>query len=204
MLFQHDRGTPTAIMRLRAGRQWPGKPQKGGQCSPNAISGPGNWDRCCAVVPTYRYDNFQRYNYKANAADLAPKVKHLHCIEVRRLKIATAFCGLSLLFSTVQAKSLPTPILPGTTWYWQLSGKAIISHGAATLYDIDLEKSSPALIKRLQDAGHMVICYFSAGGDEPRRSAAGRCQQWLRIASSALSPLLEIRSGAAPPRWAGW
>jgi hypothetical protein len=90
------------------------------------------------------------------------------------MKLSSASLCLSLLFSTVQAQSLPTPIPPGTAWYWQLSGKVIDSHDAAKLYDIDLEEDSVALNKRLHDAGHTVICYFSAGSYEPWRSDASQ------------------------------
>ncbi len=100
------------------------------------------------------------------------------------MKLASAFLDFALLVSTVQAQSLPTPIpagttrpgapLHGTSWYWQLSGQVIASHDAAKLYDIDLEESSPTLIKKLQDAGHTVICYFSAGSYEPWRSDAAQ------------------------------
>jgi hypothetical protein len=91
-----------------------------------------------------------------------------------QLKFAGVFLGLSLLFGTVQARSLPTPIPAGTKWYWQLSGSVFAGHGAARIYDIDLEDSSVALISKLRDAGHTVICYFSAGSYEPWRSDASQ------------------------------
>lgn len=90
------------------------------------------------------------------------------------MRLVSACLGLSFLFSTVQAQNPPHSIAPGTTWYWQLSGKLITNHDDARIYDIDLEESSAALIKKLQDAGHTVICYFSAGSYEPWRRDASQ------------------------------
>jgi hypothetical protein len=97
-----------------------------------------------------------------------------HFIGNADMKVASVFVGLLLLFSTAHAQSMPTIIPPGITWYWQLSGKVIATHNTASLYDIDLEESSATLIRRLQAAGHVVICYFSAGSYEPWRSDASQ------------------------------
>jgi hypothetical protein len=81
---------------------------------------------------------------------------------------------VSLLLGSAHAQTRPTTIPPGTTWYWQLSGKVITSHDTAKVYDIDLEDNSAALIKQLRNAGHIVICYFSAGSYESWRSDASQ------------------------------
>jgi len=60
---------------------------------------------------------------------------------------------------------------PGISWWWQLSGDIDTSRDAK-VYDIDLEESSKALIKELQQKGKRVICYFNAGAYEPYRKDA--------------------------------
>lgn len=57
----------------------------------------------------------------------------------------------------------------GTTWQWQLQnnkdGEFNLSYNV-DIYDLDLFDISTATIKQLQDEGHKVICYFSAGSYE--------------------------------------
>jgi hypothetical protein len=60
---------------------------------------------------------------------------------------------------------------PGTTWQWQLQGSIDISWDVA-MYDIDLFDVPEATITGLQDAGRVVICYFSAGSYEEWRPDA--------------------------------
>jgi hypothetical protein len=60
---------------------------------------------------------------------------------------------------------------PGTTWQWQLQGDINTSY-AVEMYDIDLFDASAATIQALHNAGHVVICYFSAGSFEDWRPDA--------------------------------
>lgn len=93
------------------------------------------------------------------------------------MKVANVFMGLFVLFATAHAQSVLPQIPPGTSWYWQLSGKVNANHDTPKLYDIDLENSPATLIKKLQTAGHIVICYFSAGSYEPWRADASQFPQ---------------------------
>lgn len=54
------------------------------------------------------------------------------------------------------------------TWHWQLKG-AVDTRIDATVYDIDLFDSPPALIDELHARGRRVVCYFSAGSSEDWR-----------------------------------
>ena len=60
---------------------------------------------------------------------------------------------------------------PGTTWHWQLTGDVDTSLDV-DVYDIDLFDVEASLIGELQDAGRVVICYFSAGSYEEWRPDA--------------------------------
>ncbi|KXS09078.1 glycoside hydrolase family 114 protein [Gonapodya prolifera JEL478] len=63
---------------------------------------------------------------------------------------------------------LPT-IPPGTSFQWQLKGTIDTSY-PARVYDIDLFDAPAATIAALKTAGHVVICYFSAGTYENWRT----------------------------------
>ena len=52
------------------------------------------------------------------------------------------------------------------TWQWQLKGKIKNINHNATIYDIDLFKSSPKLIASIQKNGKKVMCSFSVGSYE--------------------------------------
>src|SRR5205807_8772704 len=60
---------------------------------------------------------------------------------------------------------------PGTTWQWQLSG-TVDTSVEAQVYDIDLLETPQETINALHFAGRKVICYFSAGAYEVRRTDA--------------------------------
>jgi hypothetical protein len=79
-----------------------------------------------------------------------------------------------LMALVIPIRSTHAQMPPGTTWYWQLSGKIDTSHSGSRVYDIDLEDSSAALIANLHRDGHKVICYFSAGTYEPGRADASK------------------------------
>ena len=57
------------------------------------------------------------------------------------------------------------------TWQWQLQGNVNTSYNAS-IYDVDLFDTDPALINRLHARGIKVICYFSAGSREEWRPDA--------------------------------
>lgn len=64
---------------------------------------------------------------------------------------------------------------PGTSWQWQLTGTIDQSVDVA-MYDIDLFEVPEATIAALTNAGHTVICYFSAGSREDWRPDAAEFQ----------------------------
>jgi hypothetical protein len=77
---------------------------------------------------------------------------------------------LGLLVATISAHAQFVPL---TSWYWQLDGNVIPTR-TARIYDIDMENNTPATIKALQAAGHIVVCYFSAGTWEDFRNDASK------------------------------
>ena len=54
------------------------------------------------------------------------------------------------------------------TWQWQLEGNLNTSYSVA-LYDVDLFDTRNTTIKKLQQSGIKVVCYFSAGSYEDYR-----------------------------------
>ena len=116
------------------------------------------------------------------------------------------FLGLPSLFGAV-AHAQPWQPAPGTTWQWQLSG-TIDESFDVEMYDIDLFETPSATIARLQGAGRIVICYFSAGswergrpdsGDFPKRIRGKRLdgfpdERWLDVRQiDELAPIMEAR-----------
>lgn len=96
---------------------------------------------------------------------------------------------------------------PGTTWQWQLTGDLNTSY-AVEMYDIDLFDTPEKTIASLHDAGHIVICYFSAGSFEEWRPDATDFpgdilgnplddwpgEVWMDISNLAvLAPIMEAR-----------
>ena len=63
--------------------------------------------------------------------------------------------------------------VPTTTWQWQLMGTINTSY-AVDVYDVDLFDTPVATIEELQNNGHYVICYFSAGSSEDWRDDFSR------------------------------
>lgn len=60
----------------------------------------------------------------------------------------------------------------GVTWQWQLyvdDEHPLNTTYDVTIYNIDLFNTGEATINALQDAGHRVVCYFSAGSWEDYR-----------------------------------
>ena len=84
------------------------------------------------------------------------------------MKVIVA-AAAALFLSTAGAAA---GMLPGTTWYWQLTGTVNQTYSAAKMYDIDMEEASPQLIASLQAKGHVVVCYISVGDWEQWRSDA--------------------------------
>ncbi len=95
---------------------------------------------------------------------------------------------------------------PGTTWQWQLSG-ALDTSFAVDMYNVDLFDTPRSTIDALHAAGHVVICYFSAGTLESWRPDADLFpadlvgnksswprEQWLDIrAVDRLAPIITAR-----------
>lgn len=63
-------------------------------------------------------------------------------------------------------------IPPNTTWYWQLDGTVNVGE-AATVYDIDAQEATAALVAELKAKGKTMVGYFSAGTWEAYRPDAG-------------------------------
>ena len=92
------------------------------------------------------------------------------------------------------------------TWQLQLDG-AVNTTYAVDVYEIDLFDSSEQLISELQDNGHKVVCYFSAGSFEDWRPDKGDFNQedlgnnvedwegeiWLDIRSANVRRIMQAR-----------
>ena len=92
------------------------------------------------------------------------------------------------------------------TWQWQLAGTVNTSYDV-DIYDIDLFDNSADQIRRLQDDGRLVVCYFSAGSYENWRSDADDFKQtdlgktldgwpderWLDIRSESVRAIMTAR-----------
>ena len=102
---------------------------------------------------------------------------------------------------------------PGTTWFWQLQGEVSPPAGVA-MVDIDLFDTAASTIADLQAAGHVVICYFSAGSWEDWRPDAGDFdaadlgnpldgwpgERWLDVRSASVRSRMEARIQLAADR----
>ncbi|MEZ4448084.1 MAG: endo alpha-1,4 polygalactosaminidase [Nannocystaceae bacterium] len=87
-----------------------------------------------------------------------------------------------------------------TRWQWQLNGAVNASYDVA-LYDIDLFDQADQ-VAALQAAGHLVICYFSAGSSEEWREDFDRFHRddlGKRLDGWAGERWLDVRS---PNVWA--
>lgn len=113
--------------------------------------------------------------------------------------------------------SAVTPLTPGTSWQWQLTGPLdeTVLDGVKNprkMYDIDLFRHSAETISRLRAKGIVVICYLSAGSAEDWRpdyhkfpeSVKGRTldgwpgETWLDIRQiDVLSPVIAARMDLA-------
>jgi hypothetical protein len=96
------------------------------------------------------------------------------------------------------------------TWQWQLTGTVDTSVDAQ-MFDIDLFESAPATIAALHQAGHKVVCYFSAGSYEPGRPDSAQLKQtglgkaldgwpdesWLDIRVASVRDLMKARLALA-------
>lgn len=81
--------------------------------------------------------------------------------------------------TTTTAASVVTPLTPGTSWQWQLSGtidETVLDAvtNPKKMYDVDLFTTPPATIQRLRDKGITVICYMETGGWERYRPDSGQ------------------------------
>ena len=117
--------------------------------------------------------------------------------------------ALAVVLLTV-ASAATAQVMPLTTWYWQLRG-TIDASRPATIYDIDMADNEAALFAQLKSAGHIVICYFSAGTWEEWRSDAADFpasvkgakvtgwagENWLDIRSPIVRDLMSRRMDLA-------
>ena len=107
------------------------------------------------------------------------------------------------------------PLVPGTSWQWQLDGNTInetILDGVKNprkMYDIDMEQTDAQTIARLKAKGIYVVCYMEVGGWEKYRNDAGQfppgvlgnpvdgyedTERWLDIRQTAiLMPIMLAR-----------
>ncbi len=110
-----------------------------------------------------------------------------------------------------------TPLAPGTAWQWQIDGEAIdetVLDGVVgpRMYDVDAEATDAATIRRLQDAGIVVVCYVETGAWESYRADAAAFpeevlgagvdgypeERWLDVRRlDVLLPLMTARLDAA-------
>jgi len=95
---------------------------------------------------------------------------------------------------------------PGTSWQWQLTGTIDTSFDVE-MYDVDLFDVPQGTIQALQNAGRIVICYFSAGSFEDWREDAGdfpsealgnnldewEGENWLDITNETVREIMEAR-----------
>lgn len=113
---------------------------------------------------------------------------------------------LLLLWFIVPAQAGVPPL---TTWYWQLQG-TVNTTRVSKVYDIDYVDNTAATIQQLKSAGHVVICYFSAGTWENWRPDASQFpdavkgasngwpgENWLDIRSSVVRTLMAKRMDVA-------
>jgi hypothetical protein len=74
---------------------------------------------------------------------------------------------------------VPSRLRPGTSWQWQIDGATIdetVLDGVTNprkMYDIDMEATPAAVIRRLRAKSIYVVCYLETGGWESYRSDAG-------------------------------
>ncbi len=85
---------------------------------------------------------------------------------------AVSDCVLRDGFETGATPCPALTIAPGTSWQIQFSG-VLDTSVDVELYDIDLFETPVESIAALQQAGRIVICYFSAGSWESYRPDAG-------------------------------
>lgn len=102
---------------------------------------------------------------------------------------------------------------PGTSWQWQLTG-TLETDLDVQMFDLDLFDAPDAALRRLQERGVVVICYFSAGTIEDWRddvedlpdAAIGaplpewEGERWLDVTHPAVRALAEGRLDLAVER----
>ncbi|KXS19690.1 carbohydrate-binding module family 18 protein [Gonapodya prolifera JEL478] len=86
---------------------------------------------------------------------------------MRRVWIAAAAALAALSAPAAHAQVVPpTPlpkVPPNTSFQWQIDGGTIDQSYQSLIYDVDLDFTDAATISSLRAAGHIVVCYFSAG-----------------------------------------
>ncbi|NPA34768.1 MAG: endo alpha-1,4 polygalactosaminidase [Chlorobi bacterium] len=137
--------------------------------------------------------------------------------------------GILLFLTSLQSCKWKASCKASYTWLYKL-GETITDKEIDRkydYYDIDLFNTSPEQIKRIQDNGGTVICYFSAGTLEDWRPDAGQFpdsvvgnpmegwegEYWLDIRSDAVRTIMAKRldlavskgcDGVEPDNLDGW
>ncbi|MFV1948565.1 MAG: endo alpha-1,4 polygalactosaminidase [Anaerolineales bacterium] len=93
------------------------------------------------------------------------------------------------------------------SWQWQLTGEIDLSF-EVDMYDLDLFETDPAVLQKLKDDGHFLVCYISAGSWEDWRPDADKFppkvlgkdyqgwpgEKWLDIRQiDLLAPIMRAR-----------
>lgn len=90
---------------------------------------------------------------------------------------SNASAGKAVRFQGDSNPSGWTPLRPGVTWQWQLTGTVnetvLDGTSGPKMYDIDMENATPALINRLKAKDIYVVCYVESGDWNNGRSDAG-------------------------------
>lgn len=94
------------------------------------------------------------------------------------LALAAAACCATAQAQSPAAAATWKPLTPGTTWNWQLDGRAVdaaVLDGSANpkkMLDIDLDATSAATIAALKAKGIYVVCYTEVGSYNVQRADA--------------------------------
>jgi len=111
-----------------------------------------------------------------------------------------------------------TPLVPGTSWQWQIDGEQIDTtvldavDNPRRMFDVDMEATDAATIARLHDKGIVVVCYLQTGAWESYRADADAYpasvlgnavdgypqERWVDIRQiDVLAPIIAARLDAA-------
>lgn len=122
------------------------------------------------------------------------------------LAAGVAVSGLLASVAPASAASIWHP-RKGATWQWQLSGTVNLNY-TASVYDLDVDSTSAALVRKIHAMGRRAICYVDVGTWESYRADAAKFpasvlgkvvdgwpdERWLDIRQrSIIEPLIAKR-----------